>query len=197
MTGDTTLPVSAQQAVIAINRLVSSIDDQTTALSAAVAGVAAKLVLETAQASTSGSTIDFVDIPTWVKKVTCLFSGTSLNGTDHLLVQIGDSGGIETSGYVSTSTILTAASAVAATNSTAGFVIYDGAAANTVSGALVIYNITGDAWVANGVFNFDSGTTINVTASGSKTLSATLDRVRFTVTGANAFDAGTVNIVYE
>jgi hypothetical protein len=194
---DAITPSSSQQGVIALNKIYGALIDQTTALEAAMAGVAAKVVAGTAQASTSGSTLDFTDIPSWVKKVTCLFAGLSLSGTDHVLIQIGDSGGVETSGYVSTSTIVTAAAATAAANSTAGFIAYDGAAANTLSGAIVLYNVTGNQWVASGTWNYDNGTTVTGSTGGSKSLSATLDRVRFTVTGANTFDAGTVNILYE
>lgn len=194
---DAITPSSSQQGVIALNKIYGALLDQTTALEAAMAGVAAKVVAGTAQASTSGSTLDFTDVPSWAKKVTCLFAGLSLSGTDHVLIQIGDSGGVETSGYVSTSTAVTASSATAAVNSTAGFIAYDGAAANTLSGAIVLYNVTGDQWVASGTWNYDNGTTVTGSTGGSKSLSATLDRVRFTVTGTDTFDAGTVNILYE
>lgn len=194
---DAITPSSSQQGVIALNKIYGALLDQTTALEAAMAGVAAKVVAGTAQASTSGSTLDFTDIPSWAKKITCLFAGLSLSGTDHVLIQIGDSGGVETSGYVSTSTIVTAAAATAAANSTAGFIAYDGAAANTLSGAIVLYNVTGNQWVASGTWNYDNGTTVTGSTGGSKSLSGVLDRVRFTVTGANTFDAGTVNILYE
>ena len=33
----------------------------------------------TTQASTSGTSIDFTSIPSWVKRVTILFNGTSTN----------------------------------------------------------------------------------------------------------------------
>ena len=55
-------------------------------------------VLGTSQTA-SGTQVDFTGIPTWAKKVTILFDGISLNGTAQLRVQLGDSGGIETSGY--------------------------------------------------------------------------------------------------
>ncbi len=197
MAEDTILPSSAQQAVIAINRLVNAVSDQTTALTSSFDAVAAKLVAGTAVVSTSGSTIDFTGISSWAKKVTCLFSGASLSGTDHILIQIGTSSGVETAGYVSTSAIVTNAAATATINSVAGFVAYDGAAANTLSGAVILYNITGNQWVASGTWNYDNATTINGSMGGSKTLSTTLDRVRFTVTGVNTFDAGTVNVIYE
>jgi len=42
---------------------------------AAVQGVSTNIVQGTSQASTSGTTIDFTNIPSWVKRVTILFAG--------------------------------------------------------------------------------------------------------------------------
>jgi hypothetical protein len=64
-----------------------------------------RLTSGTAQASTSGTAINFTGIPSWVKRITVMFSGVSTNGTSHLLVQIGDSAGVENTGYVSNSTL--------------------------------------------------------------------------------------------
>ena len=43
----------------------------------------------TAQASTSGTSIDFTSIPSWVKRITVMFNGVSTNGSNNLLIQIG------------------------------------------------------------------------------------------------------------
>ena len=149
----------------------------------------------TAQASTSGTSIDFTGIPSWVKRVTVMFSGVSTNGTSALLVQLGDSGGIETTGYVSTSVQLSTATGFA-DNSTAGFVIRSATASNVFSGSMVIKNINGNEWVSDHVVK--QSTTANAFGAGDKTLSATLDRVRITtVGGTDTFDAGSINIMYE
>ena len=58
------------------------------------------LVSGTAVASTSGTAIDFTGIPSWVRRVTVMFSGVSTNGTSNVQVQIG-SGSFVTSGYSS------------------------------------------------------------------------------------------------
>jgi hypothetical protein len=52
--------------------------------------------------SASGASIDFTSIPSWVKRITINVSSLSTNGTSNYIVQIGGSGGIETSGYIST-----------------------------------------------------------------------------------------------
>jgi len=50
----------------------------------------------TAVASTSGTSIDFTGIPSWVKRITVMFDVVSTNGSAIILIQLGDSGGIET-----------------------------------------------------------------------------------------------------
>ena len=153
------------------------------------------LQTDTAKASTSGTSIDFTSIPSWVKRITVMLDGVSLSGTDSFLVQLGDSGGIETTGYVSTSTSTTA-SAGGTLSSTSGFAIRAATAANLCSGHMVLTNITGNTWISSHCATLD-GSTAGTFGGGTKTLSATLDRVSVTRTGTNTFDAGTINIIYE
>jgi len=75
---------------VAAGNVVASVNGAT----GIVTGV---IVSGTAVASTSGTSIDFTSIPSWVKRVTVMFAGVSTNGTGSYLIQIGDSGGIETS----------------------------------------------------------------------------------------------------
>ncbi len=63
---------------------------------------------------------------------------------------------------------------------------------------MIITNITGNTWVEQGVFNNTVSAPYVTSTAGTKTLSATLDRVRITTTtGTDTFDAGTINILYE
>ncbi len=156
-----------------------------------------RIVLETAQASTSGTSIDFTGIPSWAKRITVLFSGVSTSGTSGVLVQLGTSSGVESTGYTS---IAMYDGGVAAT-STAGYIIDTTVvAASTRFGALQVALVASNAWVASGVITGLNGTSNRIanSCSGGKTLSATLDRVRITtVNGTDTFDAGTINIMYE
>jgi hypothetical protein len=148
----------------------------------------------TAVASTSGTSIDFTGLPSWVKRITVLFEVASTNGTSDILVQLGDSGGVETTGYLGSSAD---GPTLSATAYTTGFGVRTGSAAVTLIGSISISNITSNTWVASGVLTRGSGA-LFIATSGSKTLTATLDRVRITtVTGTDTFDAGTVNIFYE
>lgn len=153
-----------------------------------------RVTLATAQASTSGTSIDFTSIPAAVKRITVMFTGVSTNGTSAMQIQIGDSGGVEVSGYTSS-----ASTGGADALSSTGFMsVPASVAAATVDGAVNLFlaNSGSYKWVASGVLgSSDSGTKMS---GGSKSLSAELDRVRITtVNGTDAFDAGEINIQYE
>lgn len=157
-----------------------------------VATLGTSLTLATAQASTSGTAIDFTGIPSWVKRITVMFSGVSTSGTSNLLVQIG-SGSFSTSGY--TSLVQQAASGAV---SSAGFVVTQTIAATSVAYGLVsIALVSSNTYIEAGNVGTANGTVANSTGT-SPALSAALDRVRITtVNGTDTFDAGTINIMYE
>ena len=160
-----------------------------------VQGNSGAIVSDTAKSAT-GTSVDFTGIPSWVKRVTVMFAGVSTNGTSEPLIQIGDSGGIETTGYVSTSVNTINAGASAAASSTAGFIMRGVLAANTISGHMIITTLGSNVWVSS--HTAKGSTTFNICGAGDKTLSDTLTQVRITtVNGTDTFDAGTINIIYE
>ena len=144
----------------------------------------------------SGTAVNFTGIPSWVKRITVMFSGVSTNGTSGVLFQLGTSSGVENTGYAGAGASTDSAAAVT-TSFTAGFgVARSFVAANTLNGSLTVTNVSGNAWVASGVSSLNS--TVQYYVSGAKSLSATLDRIRITtVNGTDTFDAGTINILYE
>jgi len=149
----------------------------------------------TAVASTSGTSIDFTSIPSWVKRITVMFNGVSTNGSSNLQIQLG-SGSITTTGYVSFACYVSNG-AVNATAVTTGFHLNDAAATATRYGTMVISNISSNNWVGNHSM-MDYASSIALNGGGGVTLSGTLDRVRITtVNGTDTFDAGTINILYE
>jgi hypothetical protein len=152
----------------------------------------------TAVASTSGTSIDFTSIPSWVKRITVMFSEVSTSGTSNKLIQLGDSGGVEITGYLGASSDI-AASSVSSANYTTGFGIKANAAADSLHGGVMLslFSASTNTWSCFGVIGRSDGAQTFITA-GSKSLSATLDRVRITtVNGTDTFDAGSINILYE
>ena len=167
----------------------------TSGLVTSINGGVGGLVSGTAVASTSGTSIDFTGIPSWVKRITVMFSGVSLSGTDHILVQIG-SGSLSTSGYTSSSTAASSGAATGGVASTSGFIIVLNSASNIIYGHMVITNISSNIWVSSHSVGFATPACAN--GGGINTnLSGALDRISVTRTGTNTFDAGSINIFYE
>lgn len=160
------------------------------------------LVSGTATASTSGTSVDFTSIPSWVKRITVMFSGVSTSGTSLPIVQIGDSGGVETSSYVGSSNVIQNATGTQTVNHSSGFSL---SGATTISAATTYYgtvvltllDASTNTWAAS--INLGTGNVAaTISGGGTKALSATLDRVRLTTSGGtDTFDAGSVNILYE
>jgi hypothetical protein len=151
----------------------------------------------TAVASTSGTSIDFTGIPSWVKRITVMFNGVSTNGTSLPLIQLGDSGGVENTGYISVSGLIYGATPATA-SSTAGFIINSNLATNTHSGAITISLLGSNGWTCQGSVCGTVNANQSITVTGFKTLSDVLDRIRITtVNGTDTFDAGSINILFE
>lgn len=160
---------------------------------------ASGLVRATAQASTSGTVVDFTGIPSWAKRIVVMLVGVSTNGSTRLIVQIGTSGGIESTGYTSGAQIGVAVAGQFTTETT-GFVLEPTSAATATAGrhgSVVIENVTSNTWVSRSNVHQDTPLCVS-SGAGSKSLSGVLDRVRITtVAAADTFDAGTINIMYE
>jgi hypothetical protein len=166
-----------------------------------VQGTASNIVSGTAVTASSTS-VDFTDIPSLVKRITVMFSGVSTSGTSSLQVQLGDSGGIETTSYVACGSYGQQSQNWNLVAFTSGFPIAAAnanlKAASVLQGSMTITNITGNNWVVNSMF-YDSTAIIQThLATGQKTLSDVLTQVRITtVNGTDTFDAGSINILYE
>lgn len=152
-----------------------------------------------AVATTSGTSIDFTSIPTGVTRITVGLAGVSVSGTGLCYLQIGDSGGVENTGYAGAVTVLTNAAAVAVGNPTAAFQWGTASAAQVYSGTLVLtlQDAASNRWNCSGNIAHTNGSLHTFTA-GSKALTGTLDRVRLTTSnGTDTFDAGSANISWE
>lgn len=154
-----------------------------------------KITQGTSVTLTTQTSVDFTSIPSWVKRVTVMFNGVSTSGTSNWLIQAGDSGGVETTGY--TSTCNQFSTSPGASTSTAGFLIQEAVTAAAASnGHAVITNVSGNIWVASSVLADSQPST--AIGAGTKTLSDVLTQVRITtVNGTDTFDAGSINILYE
>lgn len=156
------------------------------------------IVLGTWQATTSGTFKDLTSIPPWAKRITVMLEGVSTNGASVPLLQLGDSGGIENTGYNGVSSTVATATVPAAWSTGVLLRGNSSDAASSYSGnvQLTLQNPATNTWSFFGILAMAGIATIQV--SGTKALTDVLDRVRLTtVNGTDSFDAGSINIQYE
>jgi hypothetical protein len=188
ISGTTVLDLPATSGNVVVDSATQTLTNKTIEGGTVISG--------TAVASTSGTSIDFTSIPSWVKRVTVMFSGVSTNGSSNYLMQLGTGGSVTTSGYVSASGRVYSGTNV--NTSTAGFILGWDAAAFASQGSISFSNLSGNIWVASGTVSSTASTPLAILVGGTVTLSGVLDRVRITtVNGTDTFDAGSINILYE
>ena len=157
------------------------------------------ITLATEQASTSGTSIDFTGIPAGARRISINFAGVSTNGTSKKIIQIGDAGGFEVTGYGGSGSQTTSGPTINVDLFTDGFGINSASAAHSIQGTLTLtlVNPATFLWSASGILSF-SDTAATLQISGTKALSQELSQVRITTqNGTDAFDAGLINIAYE
>lgn len=164
-----------------------------------VAGQTLLMPANSALVTLSGSSVDFTGIPATARRVTLMINGLSTNGTTVPLIQIGDAGGIESSGYLG-GTIVVAGTSSSAGNHTAGVGLSSSswAAAITLGGAVIFSLMDSDTnlWSVMGSLGRIEGPGAH-TLGYTKALSETLTQLRLTTNSANVFDAGTASISWE
>ena len=159
-----------------------------------------KIVQGTSVASTSGTSITFTGLPSWVKRVTMMLNGVSTSGTSPIIMQLGTSGGFVTSGYSSNFGFINSASGTAgAVATTTGLYVCQFAAnTDTISAVVLTNNFSGNIWGYSGTGARTGNVGTFYYSAIPQSLSGALTQVRLTtVNGTDTFDAGSVNILYE
>lgn len=152
-------------------------------------------------ATTSGTSRDITGIPAGVRRITIVLVDVSeASSLAQMALQIGDAGGIETSGYTSAFGHGVPGGSPAfqgqGTDTTYWQISGTPSGAELISGIWTLINENGNTWVIHGS-GYGVGSATEFIA-GRKTLSGTLDRIRLTtITGAGTFDAGVWRILYE
>jgi len=187
LTGDTSGQVTiAAPAVAGTNTLTLQAGTATNSMN----------TLATAVASTSGTSIDFTGLPSWIKRITVMFKNVSTNGSSNKQIQLG-AGSVTTTGYQSSSSLIFGSNSCTVASVTTGFLLRSDVAADELSGHYVFTSFGGNSWVGSSIVADQSSTRV-WQGAGRIDLGGTLDRVRITtVNGTDTFDAGSVNILYE
>ena len=163
-----------------------------------VDGKALQIQRGTEVTPTGVSFVDFTGIPAGVRRITIMFDNLSFVADNTLSIQLGDAGGIETTGYVGNVGIVAGASSGSIqASSTSQFSCFTSnwLAAEISFGVIELFNMNGNKWIIKSKLSRSGSLQIHE-AIGAKILSDVLDRVRVKSDGSN-FDAGAINIFWE
>jgi len=149
----------------------------------------------TAVATASGQYMEFTNIPSDVLRLTYVLDQVSCNSTVNLGLQIGDSGGYETSGYTGSGYYQNTTTSQSYSSDSTGWWIPITNTSNTISGSFKLHRLSSTEWVCD-MHGFDNNFNLTCGTGGAKTLSGTLDRVRVGWK-SGSFDSGQVRVFYE
>ena len=143
--------------------------------------------------TTSGTSHDQLNIPSWAKKITISLNGVSTNGASNLQIQLGTSSGIENSGYIGGAEINVAVTL----NSTGIQLTRASGASSVIDVSIILHKQIGNTWIVAGTFFISDVARVGY-INGKKALANTLDRIRLTtVNGTDQFDAGSFSVLVE
>ena len=136
--------------------------------------------------------IDFTGIGADARRITVMCNGVSTDGSEEVIIQLGDSGGFETSGYVGTIVSTNWADSGAPLNSAGGAAeIYTGMV------ILTLMDSATNTWCIFGNVANSNGPEVQSLA-GIKPLSSVLTQLRITTTGTpDTWDGGSVSVLVE
>jgi len=142
---------------------------------------------------------EFTGIPSWATKITVLLELLSISGSNNPVIELGDSGGYEDTGY-NGEIFRSTTTNVNLENKTNGIWLQDSTGAgDTLTGRVVIELLDPATftWVWSGLISEDpAGRFMGI--SGAKSLSAALDRIQVTTTGGSqTLDGGKIKVYYE
>ena len=139
----------------------------------------------------SGTSQVFGSIPSNAVWIVITFINVSANGNYNFIFRLGDSAGIESTGYESKSN----ATSSVADNAVSTFEFnYTGDAAYAYDGVIELWKHSGNTWNVRGQLQQQTVNDI-MTCVGTKTLSDTLTQIEISV-NPGSFDAGTATIHY-
>lgn len=159
----------------------------------------AKSILGVTVATTSGTQIDFTGISPKAKRITLILKDVSFSVFSSILaLQLGTSGGVETTGYVNQGLHIPTGNLISGNQFTVNMGNSFGTpTANIgVTGEISLVKGSGNLWIASyNVYMTDQGANAgSAVGAGYKTLIGTLDRVRFS---GGTFDSGEITMYVE
>ena len=128
------------------------------------------------------------------------FEGVSMSGTNNFVISLGDSGGIETSGYIQdTGVAVNGAGTISGVSSGQGCPIPGVAATSLVTGTImwILKDSSTNTWAASYSVVVQGYNVYRAAMGGTvKALSGVLTQVEIDNNGSDTFDAGSAGISY-
>lgn len=146
----------------------------------------------------SGTFVNYSGILQGAKRVTISFKQVGLTNADDILVQLGTSGGMESSGYRSSGGLAITAAATTVVSSTAGFLIRVGDGNASFGGHMVLTLLdpTTNTWACSYAGITSTGTF--GAGGGDKALSGELTQIQINRSATGSFDgAGVFSVMSE
>ena len=177
---------SAATAVLAPGSANQVLTSDGTDISWADAG--GGITVGTAQATGSNSSVTFTGIAAGTNKISIAYFGVTFSTSAVARLRLGDSGGIESSGYLSS-----VGSHTETTNHTDHMALHNSGMTSVGASCLIqLMRVSGNSWAQHSV----SRGNLSNSASGTKTLSGELTQVQIFSNTGN-FTAGTIQIITE
>jgi len=201
--------LAAEQAALDATAAVSGLDARVDVLESDLPNLATTVADKldkdeniniSVSVAASGASIDFVDIPAGVKRITILLDGVSTNGASSIYMRLGSGALDSTATYVGGSVIMSGTTMAVGTHPAQTYAVLEQttAARNTTAaryGKIVLERLSALSWsIASRLVN--STLTLSDMYVGNKVLSSALDRLSLLVAGS-VFDDGNVSISWE
>ena len=154
-----------------------------------------EVISGTARATTSGTAINITGIPDWISTLVITWGNGSTSGASPVILQIRDSGGLETTNYSGSFCAAINSNDGAGFNQTNGFAVSTASAVSVIHSTIVLTRLdpATNTWAFKADTAFSS-TTVAGVGAGTKSLSGTLDGFTLTTAGGtDTFDAGSLN----
>ena len=145
----------------------------------------------------SGASVSITGIPAGAKQIVLMFNAVKSNSAVNKFIQLGDSGGFITTGYVAQEAFINSSSTATDSFTDAWRVRGDASSNTRISGAMTftLYDASTFIYVGTGLFSYPSDSKATTITSGFVALNSILTQIRVTVTGTT-YDTGSINIAY-
>lgn len=151
-------------------------------------------VYESAVTSLTGASVVLGSLPAGLKTLDIMFSAVAMTASADLLVRLGTSGGVLSTGYVASGAVVEPANAEVGSKTNGLYARINGSG-RALSGVMHLRREPGtQKWIASGAYTLDSAVARTGHSGGAVTLAGALTQIEFLPDAPDTFAAGTVSM---